>query len=468
VEGVHGRLFAVLQPWADGLVPRDDYPYVVKHNPFSSFAGVVSSQARWERIVGDPQLWIDVKAGELPEYAWLTPDMWNDGHYVRGTTKEPPQRAPELVDQAAQWLEWFFATLRFPGPESLLPPRTLVVVTFDESDFEAACEVRQKYTYDGPNQIYTVLLGDVVQARTVEREGYNHYSLLRTVEENFGLGTLGKNDADSNWLRFLWGERFAWGEPTETPVRSTGGLAAAALGDALHVVADEGGGLVHRVWDGSAWSEGLAPPAGGDPVLTAAPDGTLLLATAAGAATCRSGGWAAAPAVVPFAEVEAVALAPCNRGADLMLALRRADGSVWSRRLRNGRWEDPVDTGVRTRGAIALQALGHCLLLVHDSGGGELAAASMNTAPFNALSLATSQYAGPYDDTTVEAWSAGTFPVGHFAAAAAVATPPSASPPYAPTARRARSRSPSWTASCTWSGHAGPSSPTHGSRSQAS
>jgi hypothetical protein len=130
-------------------VPRDDYPYVVKHNPFSSFAGVVSSQTRWERIVGDPQLWIDVKAGELPEYAWLTPDMWNDGHYVRGTTKEPPQRAPELVDQAAQWLEWFFATLRFPGPELLLPPRTLVVVTFDESDFEAGWEVRERFSIAG-------------------------------------------------------------------------------------------------------------------------------------------------------------------------------------------------------------------------------------------------------------------------------------------------------------------------------
>ena len=45
-------------------------------------------------------------------------------------------RAPFLVDQQAQWLSAFFGRLNFPGPKSHLPTGTLVVVTFDESDFE--------------------------------------------------------------------------------------------------------------------------------------------------------------------------------------------------------------------------------------------------------------------------------------------------------------------------------------------
>ena len=114
-----------------------------------------------------------------------------------------------MVDQSARWLEGFFHRLRFPGPRSHLPPRTLVVITFDESDFEEDYLPDLASTYDGPNQIYTLLLADGL-APAFEEEGYNHYSLLRTVEKNFGLDHLGKNDAGANWFQFLWGLRFAW------------------------------------------------------------------------------------------------------------------------------------------------------------------------------------------------------------------------------------------------------------------
>lgn len=81
--------------------------------------------------------------------------IWNDGHWIRGTDKEPEERAPQLVDQAADWLSYFFSTLRFPGPNSLLPPSTLVVVTFDEADFEAAWTKKEglAWFYD---QIYSL------------------------------------------------------------------------------------------------------------------------------------------------------------------------------------------------------------------------------------------------------------------------------------------------------------------------
>src|SRR4029077_14008878 len=105
----------------------------------------------------------------------------------------------------------------FPGPDSHLPPRTLVVVTFDESDFESDYLPDQVSAYDGPNQIYTVLLGDCVRPG-FEEEGYNHYSLLRTIEKNFSLDDLGRNDTGANWFEFLWGRRFAWGDPESTEI----------------------------------------------------------------------------------------------------------------------------------------------------------------------------------------------------------------------------------------------------------
>ncbi|MEK6259984.1 MAG: alkaline phosphatase family protein [Planctomycetota bacterium] len=150
------------QPWTPDLTPLDDYPYLAKHDPFSSFAGIVRNPERWKCIVDEYQFWSDVINGQLPNYAWFTPNMWNDGHYVAGTRLPASERAPQLVNQTAAWLQTLFAALQFPGPHSRLPPHTLVVVTFDEADYEKEYvqDQHDASSYDGPNQIYTVLLGD--------------------------------------------------------------------------------------------------------------------------------------------------------------------------------------------------------------------------------------------------------------------------------------------------------------------
>jgi hypothetical protein len=165
---------------ADGLYWR-------KHNPFISVNNIRTNPARLARVVPADQLAADVAADTLPQYAWFTPNIQNDGHSPPGV--QPGNHAAEVAF-LSHWLEGFL-------PPLLQDPRflrgTLVVVTFDESIPHAN------------NQVYTTLLGDMVQAGSVEAGTYNHYSLLRTIEENFGLGTLGRNDVTANWFRFLWG-----------------------------------------------------------------------------------------------------------------------------------------------------------------------------------------------------------------------------------------------------------------------
>ncbi len=120
-------------PWTPNFQPADAPPYFIKHNPFSSFSSIVRSQERWRRIENEEAaLFADLLNGEFPEYAWFTPNIWSDGHWIDGTTIDPRPRAPVLVDQQARWLEQFFNRLRFPGSQSHLPPNTLVVVTFDK------------------------------------------------------------------------------------------------------------------------------------------------------------------------------------------------------------------------------------------------------------------------------------------------------------------------------------------------
>jgi hypothetical protein len=48
-----------------------------------------------------------------------------------------------------------------------------------------------------------LLIGDMLEAGTTRTEPYNHYSLLRSVEVNFGLGTLGRNDLGARPYWFL-------------------------------------------------------------------------------------------------------------------------------------------------------------------------------------------------------------------------------------------------------------------------
>jgi hypothetical protein len=416
-------------PWKPDFKPADASPYFIKHNPFSSFSSILKSQERWRHIENEASLFADLLNGEFPEYAWFTPNIWNDGHWVDGTDEESKPRAPLLVDQQARWLERFFDRLRFPGPHSHLPPNTLVVVTFDESDFENNYQPDLASTYDGPNQIYTVLLANEIEP-AFEEEGYNHYSLLRTIEVNFGLDHLGKNDAGANWFQFLWGRRFEWGPPQATPFEGVDGpLGAAGYAGALFVACAAADGTV-RVRDRSAehgrWSaeETLAIDGGGG-IAMASTFGELVLVarSAAGRLSCMKydlqHGWRpdAAPADSPVA---VVALASFARERRIMLAMRDDAGNVTSC-VRGTPGSDAVWGKVvpvpaaRTDGGITLGTLGESVyLIVKTPKAQSMSVVSYNTAPFNVVSVAENKYGGPWDNTAVDEWSPSAFPVAHF------------------------------------------------------
>ncbi|HSP35342.1 MAG TPA: alkaline phosphatase family protein [Thermoanaerobaculia bacterium] len=169
-------------------VYAEDYPgacflgrrsgkYVRKHVPFLSFADVSSNEARCAAHVVDASHFdADAAHGSLPQFAMYIPNLDNDGHDTSVAT-------------ADAWLRRRFGAL-------LDDPRfidgTLFVVTFDEGrNF-------------GPNVIYCALYGAGVQPGAVSDLRYDHYSLLRTVEEIFHLGTLHQRDATSTAIDDIW------------------------------------------------------------------------------------------------------------------------------------------------------------------------------------------------------------------------------------------------------------------------
>jgi hypothetical protein len=417
-------------PWTPKFLPKDAAPYFIKHNPFSSFSSIVRRQERWQRIDNEAALFADLLNGEFPEYAWFTPNIWSDGHWIDGTEEDHNPRAPVLIDQSARWLERLFARLRFPGPRSHLPPRTLVVVTFDESDFDADYKPQLASPYDGPNHVYTVLLGDGIEPGGFEEEGYNHYSLLRTIEVNFGLDHLHRNDAGANWFQFLWGRRFQWGAPQATPFEHFDGpLAAAGFAGALFVACAAADGTVRlrmRSAEHGRWSaeQTLAiDGAGGIAMASTFSELVLVTRSAAGSLACMKydlqQGWS--PAVPPARQpVAGFALASFAHEQKIMLAFRDDAGVVTSRIRGTGQaadaWEKEVPVrAADTDGAMVLGTLGESLyLIVKAPGAQSLNVISYNTAPFNAVTVAKNHYGGPWDNTTVDQWSPSAFPVAHF------------------------------------------------------
>lgn len=142
-------------------------PYARKHVPFLSIARIQRTPLECRNVVDARAFWDDLRRNALPNYAFYTPNMSNDGHDTSLRT-------------AARWLRAFLARVRaHPGALD----RTLLVVTFDEGEDQDAAS----------NHIATILLGAGVVPG--DHPGYaSHYSLLRTIEDNFALSPVGPGD----------------------------------------------------------------------------------------------------------------------------------------------------------------------------------------------------------------------------------------------------------------------------------
>ncbi|KAJ5168875.1 uncharacterized protein N7482_004469 [Penicillium canariense] len=147
--------------------------YMRKHNPLMSYNSVTSNTDRLAKSKNFTMFYEDLDNNKLPQWMFITPNMTNDGH-------------DSSLATAGTWSRNFLTPLL--SNESFNTDRTLIILTFDEG------------LTTGTNQVYAVLLGGAVSSAkvgTTDGTAYNHYSLLKTVETNWNLGSLGENDVDA-------------------------------------------------------------------------------------------------------------------------------------------------------------------------------------------------------------------------------------------------------------------------------
>jgi hypothetical protein len=167
--------------------------YSRKHVPFLSFAKIqqqsfanvvsVSTKNPHNRFVADVEEFrSDPKKHPLPRYMFYSPNVDDDGH-------DPVLFPGPGLRKASTWLNKF---LKDSIPLDQKMKGTLVIITFDESEY-----------FEKTQRIYTVFLGDMVKPGAITKT-YTHYSVLKTIEDNFGLPPLNTGDGSAEAITEVW------------------------------------------------------------------------------------------------------------------------------------------------------------------------------------------------------------------------------------------------------------------------
>jgi phosphatidylinositol-3-phosphatase len=147
------------EAWAGG--------YAKKHDPFMYFGQIVSSPARCGRVVPLSRLSGELRGGGLPPFTWITPNLCDDGH--------------DCADASA---DRFLARL-VPYLLRGLGPRGVLAVVWDEGTSGSGC-----CNLAAGGRVALILAGPQVRAGLRLSTPADHYSLLRLVEDSFGLPRL--------------------------------------------------------------------------------------------------------------------------------------------------------------------------------------------------------------------------------------------------------------------------------------
>jgi hypothetical protein len=173
--------------------------YAAKHDPFVYFHTIIDDKTRCAaHVVSLDNLSADLaQVSSTPNFAYITPNLCNDGH-------DHP-----CIDGSQGGYGPLDAFLRKWVPVILNSPAFkkdgLLVITFDEADSanpsedSAACCGEEELpgaafppggNGAGGGRIGAVLLSPFIKPGTISHRPYNHYSLLRSTEDFFGLDHL--------------------------------------------------------------------------------------------------------------------------------------------------------------------------------------------------------------------------------------------------------------------------------------
>jgi hypothetical protein len=245
LEAAHIRWAAYMDAMPTAGYLEDSWPggtvgalYASKHNPFVLYNDVRDNPARLAKIKPYSSLKTDLNRANAPRYVWISPDQCNDIHggiytAVAGHPETPCPYSDVAGDAADESLKAKADAFLKSTVSTIMHSRawtrnSVIFVTADETDYDGSNPSDNFYLSTAgccdsptlpagdpavsatwPGGVYG---GGLVPMIVVTANGprhaksataYNHYSMLLTIEEGFGLGKLAYT-ADSNQVKPLW------------------------------------------------------------------------------------------------------------------------------------------------------------------------------------------------------------------------------------------------------------------------
>ncbi len=186
--------------------------YAAKHTGFTNFASVHKDPNLVEELVGFDRLHADLKAGNVPAFALVVPNQCNEMHGIGGE-KAPADcgksgKGP-LIARGDAYAGKLIAEIQ--ASPVWTKGNTAIILTWDEDGGEdrvngasKSCCVTDAHN-PGGGHIPTIVITNHGPRGVTDPTQYNHYSVLRTIEDALGLDGHIRHAADVAPMAPLFG-----------------------------------------------------------------------------------------------------------------------------------------------------------------------------------------------------------------------------------------------------------------------
>jgi hypothetical protein len=175
--------------------------YAARHNPFVYFHSLIDSGSCERNVVPLLHLTADLAlAKQTRSLSYIVPDLCNDGHDSPCVGKDVAGSNAGGLVSADHFLKLWVPRIQ---ASAAYKDGGLIVVTTDEAendDATACCNEQPGpnsplpgITGPGGGRIGTLVVGRCVRPGATVATPYNHYSLLRSLEDLFGIRTGGSD-----------------------------------------------------------------------------------------------------------------------------------------------------------------------------------------------------------------------------------------------------------------------------------
>jgi hypothetical protein len=180
--------------------------YAAKHTGFTNFASVHRDADLARELVGFDVLDADLRAGSLPAFALVVPNQCNEMHGI-GARNAPADCAggdEALVRRGDAHAADLVAAIQSSPIWTAPNATTAIVITWDEDGKEFPDNPKSCCVVDAHNpgggHIPTIVIANHGPRGVTDATPYNHYSLLRTIEDALRLGGHVRHAGDASVL----------------------------------------------------------------------------------------------------------------------------------------------------------------------------------------------------------------------------------------------------------------------------